>query len=233
MNKTELIAAIAEKAELSKKDAEAALNAMVESVTEALVQGDKIQLIGFGSFEVKERAARSGINPRTKEKVRIAETCVPDMREFNCAILHTPYGYRVSAVEEVTRGKDILDYEDKYMGGDGKGIISTKRVWLKEEPLVHQVQQLTMRFGKMLGVRGVARVDFLYDPQQEQLYVNEINTIPGSLSCYLWAWEGVEFPQLLDLIIRDGLEAYRERRRRLSSYDTNVLQQADLRGTKK
>lgn len=163
----------------------------------------------------------------------IAETCVPDMREFNCAILHTPYGYRVSAVEEVTRGKDILDYEDKYMGGDGKGIISTKRVWLKEEPLVHQVQQLTMRFGKMLGVRGVARVDFLYDPQQEQLYVNEINTIPGSLSCYLWAWEGVEFPQLLDLIIRDGLEAYRERRRRLSSYDTNVLQQADLRGTKK
>ena len=155
----------------------------------------------------------------------IAETCVQDMREFNCAILHTPYGYRVSAVEEVTRGKDILDYEDKYMGGDGKGIISTKRVWLKEEPLVHQVQQLTMRFGKMLGVRGVARVDFLYDPQQEQLYVNEINTIPGSLSCYLWAWEGVEFPQLLDLIIRDGLEAYRERRRRLSSYDTNVLQQ--------
>ena len=58
MNKTELIAAIAEKAELSKKDAEAALNAMVDAVTEALVQGDKIQLIGFGSFEVKERAAR-------------------------------------------------------------------------------------------------------------------------------------------------------------------------------
>ncbi|MEI3147866.1 MAG: hypothetical protein V8T10_08020 [Merdibacter sp.] len=129
----------------------------------------------------------------------IAETCVQDMREFNCAILHTPYGYRVSAVEEVTRGKDILDYEAKCMGGDGKGIISTKRVWLKEEPLVHTVQQLTMRFGKMLGVRGVAGVDFLYDPQQEQLYVNEINTIPGSLSCYLWAWEGVEFPQLLDL----------------------------------
>ena len=63
MNKTELIAAIAEKAELSKKDAEAALNASVEAISEALAQGDKIQLIGFGSFEVKERAARVGRNP--------------------------------------------------------------------------------------------------------------------------------------------------------------------------
>lgn len=66
MNKTELVAAIAEKAELSKKDAEAALNATVEAITEALAQDDKIQLIGFGSFEVKERAARVGRNPKTK-----------------------------------------------------------------------------------------------------------------------------------------------------------------------
>ena len=74
MNKTELIAAIAEKAELSKKDAEAALNAMVDAVTEALVQGDKIQLIGFGSFEVKERAARVGRNPKTREEIKIPAT---------------------------------------------------------------------------------------------------------------------------------------------------------------
>ena len=77
MNKTELIAAIAEKAELSKKDAEAALNAMVDAVTEALVQGDKIQLIGFGSFEVKERAARVGRNPKTKESIEIPASVVP------------------------------------------------------------------------------------------------------------------------------------------------------------
>ena len=77
MNKTELIAAIAEKAELSKKDAEAALNAMVDAVTEALVQGDKIQLIGFGSFEVKERAARVGRNPKTGEEIPISEARLP------------------------------------------------------------------------------------------------------------------------------------------------------------
>ena len=67
MNKTELIAAIAEKAELSKKDAEAALNASVEAISEALAQGDKIQLIGFGSFEVKERAARVGRKGRDQD----------------------------------------------------------------------------------------------------------------------------------------------------------------------
>ena len=161
----------------------------------------------------------------------IAETWLSGMREFNCAILHTPYGYRVSAVEEVTHEADILDYDDKYMGG--KGIISTKRIWLKEEQLVVQVQRLTMRFGRLLGVRGVARVDFLYDEPQGKLYVNEINTIPGSLSCYLWEWEGVAFTQLLDLIIQDGLDAYRERQRQVSSYDTNVLQQAQLNGMKK
>jgi DNA-binding protein HU-beta len=71
MNKTELVAAIAEKANLTKKDSEAALVAMVEAVTEALAKGDKVQVIGFGSFEVKNRAARTGRNPKTKETIEI------------------------------------------------------------------------------------------------------------------------------------------------------------------
>ena len=71
MNKTELVAAIAEKTNLTKKDSEAALLAVVESITEALVKGDKVQVIGFGSFEVKNRAARTGRNPKTKEAIQI------------------------------------------------------------------------------------------------------------------------------------------------------------------
>ena len=67
MNKTELVAAIAEQAEISKKDAEAALKAFADVVSEALKNGDKVQLVGFGTFEVSERAAREGRNPRTKE----------------------------------------------------------------------------------------------------------------------------------------------------------------------
>ena len=71
MNKTELIAAVAEKAELSKKDAEKAVLAFFSSIEEALVAGEKIQLIGFGTFEVKERPARTGRNPRTNETIQI------------------------------------------------------------------------------------------------------------------------------------------------------------------
>ena len=77
MNKIELIAAVAEKADLSKKDAEAAINATVEAITEALSQQEKVQLVGFGSFEVKARAARVGRNPKTKETIQIPASKTP------------------------------------------------------------------------------------------------------------------------------------------------------------
>ena len=77
MNKTELIAAVAEKSGLSKKDSEAAVAATIAAITEALKAEDKVQLVGFGSFEVKSRAARTGRNPRTKEVVEIPASKVP------------------------------------------------------------------------------------------------------------------------------------------------------------
>jgi len=77
MNKSELIAAIAEKSELTKKDAEKALNAVISSIEEALKKGDKVQLVGFGTFEVKQRAARKGRNPQTKEEIVIPASKVP------------------------------------------------------------------------------------------------------------------------------------------------------------
>ncbi len=77
MNKTELIAEIACKSALSKKDAEKALAAVVDSITDALIKGDKVQLVGFGSFETKSREARMGRNPRTKESIEIPATRIP------------------------------------------------------------------------------------------------------------------------------------------------------------
>ena len=71
MNKADLVAAVAEKAGISKKDSEKAVSAVFEAITETLKKGDKVSLVGFGTFEVKERAAKEGINPRTKEKMPI------------------------------------------------------------------------------------------------------------------------------------------------------------------
>ena len=77
MNKVELIAQIAEKSGLSKKDAEKALAAVIDTITEAVSNGDKVQLVGFGSFEVKQREARVGRNPKTKEAIETPATRVP------------------------------------------------------------------------------------------------------------------------------------------------------------
>lgn len=77
MNKAELITSMAEKSQLTKKDAEAALKAFIDSVQEALEGGDKVQLVGFGTFETRERAAREGRNPRTKETINIPASIVP------------------------------------------------------------------------------------------------------------------------------------------------------------
>ena len=77
MNKAELIAAIAAKTGDTKKAAEASVNAFVEVVTNALVEGDKVQLVGFGSFEVRKRAARKGRNPQTKEEIKIPASKAP------------------------------------------------------------------------------------------------------------------------------------------------------------
>lgn len=77
MTKSELITAVAEKANLSKKDAESAVSAVTEAITEALADGDKVSLVGFGTFSVKDRAARTGINPLTKEKIEIAASKAP------------------------------------------------------------------------------------------------------------------------------------------------------------
>ena len=77
MNKAELIAAAAEKANLSKKDTEMAVNAAIEVITEALADSEKVQLVGFGAFEVKARAERIGRNPKTKEEIKIPASKVP------------------------------------------------------------------------------------------------------------------------------------------------------------
>lgn len=80
MNKAELVAAVAEKSELPKKDCEKAINATLDAVTEALGKGDKVQLVGFGAFEVKERSARIGRNPKTKEEIEIPASKVPQFK---------------------------------------------------------------------------------------------------------------------------------------------------------
>ena len=83
MNKAELVSAVAEKTGMSKKDSEKAVNAAFDTITEALAAGDKVQLVGFGAFEVKERGARIGRNPKTKEEIEIPASRVASFKVVN------------------------------------------------------------------------------------------------------------------------------------------------------
>lgn len=83
MNKTELVAAVAEKTALSKKDSEKALNAVIDAIKETLAAGDKVQLVGFGTFEVRARGERKGRNPQTKEEITIAASKIPVFKAGN------------------------------------------------------------------------------------------------------------------------------------------------------
>ena len=131
MNKSELIAAIAAKTGETKKDAEATLNAFIDVVTDALVKGDKVQLVGFGSFEVRKRAARKGRNPQTKEEIKtyIQENYYP--LDFTLAEIRPTYEFDVSCQGSVPQALECsfesTDFEDAIrncisIGGDSDTI---------------------------------------------------------------------------------------------------------------
>ena len=103
MNKTELVAAIAERTELTKKDADQALKAFIDVVGDELSKGEKIQLAGFGTFEVTERAARDGINPRTKETIHIPASKAPKFKAMKSLILLIRSCLKVSVREDIMR----------------------------------------------------------------------------------------------------------------------------------
>ena len=92
MNKNELVSAVADAADISKKDADAAITALVDVITEALKEGEKVQLVGFGTFELRKRSARTGHNPRTQEPMEIGETVVPVFKA--CKILKDAVSHR-------------------------------------------------------------------------------------------------------------------------------------------
>ncbi|MDD6467208.1 MAG: D-alanine--D-alanine ligase [Erysipelotrichaceae bacterium] len=161
------------------------------------------------------------------EKI-VVESCIESLREFNCAYLGNVEYERVSAIEEVFSNHDILSYEDKY-GKSGSKETSSHRVIVVDIPveLQEQIRYLTVKICRQLHLSGVVRVDFLYDNEKEELYVNEVNTIPGSLAFYLLEPEGVSFQEIMAVLIQDTLRKERLKATKITSYKTNVLQNFD------
>lgn len=175
----------------------------------------------------------------------LVERAVPNLKEINCSVLGDVDEAKASECEEpVAKGDDILDYTQKYMPGGSKGgskssgssegMASLSRkipAEISEEERAF-VRKTAVEAFKALGCCGVSRIDFMMDSATREIWINEINTIPGSLSFYLWEPLGVSYTELLEQMIDLALKRQREEAEIHYDFDTKILEGASFGGAK-
>lgn len=168
----------------------------------------------------------------------LVEKAVQNLKEINCSVLGDYEFAESSECEEPVNSDDILSFEDKYIGGskDGgsKGMATLKRkipADITQEQREY-IRGLAVKAFRVLGCSGVSRIDFMMDEVSGEIWLNEINTIPGSLSFYLWEPVGMKYTNLLDRMIELALKREREQSNLTYSFESNVLAGVNLGGAK-
>ena len=195
--------------------------------------------VGISVAKDKNELAKAIDDAFSYARKILVEHAITNLREVNCSVLGDENDAKASEIEEPLHTKDILSYEDKYMGsnaksGGSKGMASVSRKIPADLPAEkrEEERELAVKSFKTLGCNGVARIDFMIDADTDKLYFNEINTIPGSLSFYLWEPVGVKYKDLLDKMIQLSLKRVREEESLTFSFATNILNQGSLKGLK-
>lgn len=162
----------------------------------------------------------------------IVEHMIDDLKEINCSVLGDADDHQSSVCEEPVRSGDFLSYEDKYMGGSpskgapaGGGMQSSERRVPADLPpeTSERIRHLAGETFRVLSCHGVSRIDVMIDGKDGGIYINEINTIPGSLSYYLWEASGISFPKLMDTLVQLALRRKRDIDRKTFTYDRNIF----------
>lgn len=184
------------------------------------------------NIALDESSLNEAINEALKydEKI-IVEKVIENLKELNCSVLGDKDLYKTSLIEEVSGKDNILSYEDKYIsGGKSKGMASASRKVPADisKKLTKEIENISVKACKALNTNGIVRIDYLYDTKNDKVYLNEINIIPGSLSFYLW--KDMKYKDLLENIIELGIKNYKNKSRKQTSFETNVLQ--NFNGTK-
>lgn len=167
----------------------------------------------------------------------LVERAIMQLREINCAVLGDYENAQASECEEPISSDEILSYEDKYVAGNKSGS-EGMRTAKRELPanltpeLREEIRTLAVKTFKALNCNGVSRIDFMIDKDINKVYVNEINSIPGSLAFYLWEALGKPYAELLDDMVKLALKREREESNLMTSFQTNILQSANLSGAK-
>lgn len=166
----------------------------------------------------------------------IVEKAILDLVEVNCSVMGSYSHIQTSELEEVMSADEFLSYKDKYLGGGkgtkSKGMASTNRIIPAriDEKLYNEVKELAGKVYRTLNLGGVCRIDFLIDKKKNKVYVNEPNTIPGSLAFYLWEPTGKKYGDLLDELITITIKEYKNSMGKINSFESNILK--DFKGTK-
>ena len=186
----------------------------------------------------KESELDAAINDAISyDKKILVEKMVENLVEVNCSVKGTVEECETSAIEEVMSSDEILSYRDKYMGGNKtKGMASVGRIIPArlEEKELETIKELSIKVFRLLNLSGICRIDYLYDKTNKKIYINEPNTIPGSLSFYLWEPVGIKYKDLLDQTITGAIREYKKKQRKTFSFDTNILKNFNgLKGGKK
>ncbi|MGN1053878.1 MAG: D-alanine--D-alanine ligase family protein [Erysipelotrichaceae bacterium] len=170
----------------------------------------------------------------------VVEKLIKNLKEVNCSVMGSLFEAKASPIEEVLKGDEILSFEDKYVGNakgskgakgakvpqkGSKGMATAKRkvpADLADEATSY-IKNVSLKVFKALNANGCVRIDFMIDRDTDKIYVNEINTIPGSLAFYLWNEEGIDFSKECDILIENALKRYRIKEKMTFSFDTNIL----------
>jgi D-alanine-D-alanine ligase len=163
----------------------------------------------------------------------IIEEAITGCVEINGAVLGDDRELRASVLEQPVSWEEFLTYEEKYLRG-GEGMKSADRIIPAplEPALTAQIQDIARRAFRAIDGRGIARIDFLVRPETSEVYLNEINTLPGSLSFYLWQDTGMSNAELVEALVQIGRDAQAEKRRNTYNYRTNLIALSASRGLK-
>lgn len=168
----------------------------------------------------------------------LIEKAITNLKEINCSVVGDYEIAEASECEEPVNTDEILSYEDKYIGGSkgegSKGMASLKRKIPADisSETREKIRKLAVDTFKVLGCNGVSRIDFIMDYKTNEIWVNEINTIPGSLSFYLWEPMGIKYPELLEKMIQNALKRDREEKSITYDFETKILEGINLNGIK-
>ncbi len=160
----------------------------------------------------------------------LVEKCIVNLKEINCSVLGNFESQEISELEEPIKEDEILSFKDKYMSGAGKGSKSSGMASLTRKipadistEMKNEIIELSKKVFKILDCEGVSRIDYIIDNDTNKVYVNEINTIPGSLAFYLWEAKGISFDVLCDKLIKLAIRRKHKRENIIYSNDVNLL----------